>query len=192
MDSIDLLRQAYAWTADRIANVRPDDLQNPTPCAGWTLADLLNHLLGAIDIHTQAISGTAIEMTLDELEALPHTDRIGDDPAAAFDATTQRALAAWNAPGALDRVCHMPFGPMAASLLAILDLSEVVVHGWDIGQATHRPVDVPDALAAAVLDSAAPLVELQRGVAYGPAVTDAGTSATQRLVAYFGRKPVTA
>ncbi len=41
------LRWACASTATIVGNVRRDELAQPTPCRDWTVADLINHIVGA-------------------------------------------------------------------------------------------------------------------------------------------------
>src|SRR4029078_11359198 len=40
-----------------LAAVRPDQLERPTPCAGWTLGHLLAHMEDALDAFTEAAAG---------------------------------------------------------------------------------------------------------------------------------------
>ena len=44
MDVRELDRRAVRASVDMVAKVTIEDLGRPTPCAGWTLADLLAHM----------------------------------------------------------------------------------------------------------------------------------------------------
>lgn len=147
MDIVKLLHEGYDWTGQHIAGVRPADLDAVTPSAQLSVRNLINYLLGAVELHTAAVLGWNFE----ELASLEDIDRIGTDPAAAFAAERARAMAAWQAPGALERICVMPFGPMPARMVANLDLLEVVVHGWDIAMAIGQATQIPTSLAEPIL-----------------------------------------
>ena len=45
-DIRDLDRRALAVTADLVQAVSDDQLNRPTPCAQWTLRQLLGHMIG--------------------------------------------------------------------------------------------------------------------------------------------------
>lgn len=86
-------------------------------------------MLGSMEQLAGAAAGDPDPSRLDA-EALAATDRIGTDPAAAFDAIAQQALAVWHTPGVLERTCAMPMGPRSALVVARISVSDAVVHGW--------------------------------------------------------------
>jgi uncharacterized protein (TIGR03086 family) len=181
----DLLDDGYAWTGKRIAAVRPSDLSAPTPCAEWNLRQVLNHMLGALDLHLDA----AIGQPVDRSRSNPDTDRFGAEPAAAFDAVAARAARTWRQPGVLDGTWTLPMGPVPGSILAMLHLTEVVVHGWDIGRATGENAAVPAELAEPALEfSRGFATEAHRGTAFAAELA-AGHTPGERLVAFLGRRP---
>jgi hypothetical protein len=45
-DSGQLLSQAFASTSAVLAEVRPGQLELPTPCASWQVRDLIDHFIG--------------------------------------------------------------------------------------------------------------------------------------------------
>lgn len=177
IDAIALLDEGLAWAAERIAFVDVDHLDAPTPCEGWTLRDLLDHVLDTVGVFADAIDGPA---------ATP--------PAAGTWSTSFAELAArigrgWTDPEAMDRTYDLRFGLMPGPVMASANLLEVVVHGWDVAQATGEPVAIPDALAVPVLAFArAAITDDGRGDAFGPALAADGTPGEQ-LVAFLGRTP---
>lgn len=185
VNDIDLLDEGYGWTAKRISAVRAGDLAVPTPCTDWDLGQLLNHLLGALGLHLDALGGEDVHPGQYD----PDTDRTGDDPASAFDAVATRAAKVWRTSGVFDRVCTVPFGSTTGRVVATLHLTEVVVHGWDISKATGEHAAIPDQLAETILERSRPLVtEAHRGSVFAHELSYGGHPAA-RLVAFLGRTP---
>lgn len=192
MGIIELLGTGFAWTTDRIQFAGAGNLDATTPCSQWDLRTLLNHTLGTIDVLAWAVAGDHI-LTEAGAHALATEDRIGDDdPAVAFATRADQALAAWRAPGALDRDCATERGPIPARSAAGVSLLEVVVHGWDIGRSTGENIQIPATLAEPILVFARrwPPVESQRGSMYAPAIAG-GSTLSDQLLGHLGRKPGT-
>jgi uncharacterized protein (TIGR03086 family) len=177
---VELLEQGFGWTDDRLARVGPGDLDAPTPCDGWRLRELLNHMLAALGRLAAAAEGGV---------APPERDRLGDDCGrSAFAEVRERALTVWQAPGVMERTCALPLGAIPAPMAARLNLVEVVVHGWDVSRATGERADIPDGLARPILDFSRRAVEPARGRAFGPDLTT-GESLSDRTVSFLGRRP---
>lgn len=180
-DTVDLLQQGYAWTTDRVAGVRDDALTAPTPCDAWDLRLLLEHMLGALDVLTSSLEGVP-------QESGPTLVLDGDWNATLADIAA-RSHAVWHSPGVMGRTCMLPLGPTPAPVVAEINLLEVLVHGWDIGQATGEAAAIPTGLAEHVLVFARqPFVDGNRGDAFA-ADLGVGDSPSDRLVAFLGRKP---
>src|SRR5947208_3645732 len=75
MDLIDALDQTFTQTRAVIAGVRPEQLDDKTPCAEWTVRDLLEHMIGVV----AGLGGAAAGQPRTPFE-------LGDDPARQFDA----------------------------------------------------------------------------------------------------------
>jgi uncharacterized protein (TIGR03086 family) len=154
-----------------------DDLPRPTPCSEYTVADIGQHLLRSMAL-LASVAGEQI--------APPAWGTPDADVAAAAEA----ALAAWRRRG-LDGSVAVGRNVLPASLAAELIPLELLVHGWDIAQATGRDIDVSPAVAGYILDRAHELItEDKRGRSFAAEVP-AGPGATvlQRLIAFTGRVP---
>ena len=44
--SEEVLQKAFASTEAVLVNVKADQLDSPTPCASWTVRDLISHVVG--------------------------------------------------------------------------------------------------------------------------------------------------
>lgn len=187
MDAIELLDQGYAWTAARIAAVPADGLDAPTPCTLWTLQELLEHTVGALTMLTDAVATAPARAG----PGAPEAQALGSTPwDLAIAELATRSGWAWRAPGVMDRTFELPIGTMAGRAMASGTLLEMVVHGWDISQASGEAAEVPDALALPVLSFARQAVlDANRGENFAPDL-GVGDTPSQQLVALLGRKPL--
>lgn len=192
--TIALLDQGHAWTAEQMAAITAEDLTAPTPCPPWNLRHLLDHLLEMLVVIAHAAEGRPLDPGWRDNGALAAVVATsGEAPAAAFEAMAGRLAAAWRRPGALEQTCQLSFGAVPASVVAGIQLLEVVVHGWDITSTVGRPARIPDDLANAVYAFAqGPVVTAKRGIAFADPLDVAHPrSASDRLLAYLGRVPLT-
>ena len=186
VDAVVALERAYDQTAKLVADMGAEQLDAPSPCAGWDVRATLNHLLGATwmfslvnEGHDGGVGGAA-------------ADAIGDDARLAVAAAAARNLASWRQPDALEGDRTYPFGTFPAPFGLMLNLQEVVVHNWDIATATGAELAVDDDIARCVYAWAVaiPLDEFRSHGAFGPEVSvDAGASTLDRLIGLFGRQP---
>ena len=168
-----------------VANVRPDQLDAPTPCTEWDVRALLNHTAG---LNRALAAGAA-----GEPPPAQDADHLGDDPAAAFAAAANAAHAALRAPGGLERTYRLPWGDMAGMDLAPVYLADTVIHAWDLAKATGQPTALDPDLCEAVLAWGRTMMRPEfRTPASGfgpelPAPAEAPVCA--RLAAFYGRQP---
>ena len=91
------------------------------------------------------VTGTLFFVANIRGDALPDRtrDHLGDDPAAAFAATAQTLHDTFVQPGVMEGVFPSPMGEMPGRFLVQMRITEQLVHGWDLGQATRQSLDVP-------------------------------------------------
>ncbi|HEY3090045.1 MAG TPA: TIGR03086 family metal-binding protein [Jatrophihabitantaceae bacterium] len=181
-ESLELLNQ--------VASAVPTDkLDDPTPCADWTVAQVLLHAAG--DQHAWAsVVGSSPQPSYNPFA--PPTQLAGTldeliDPAiaAATAAWARIDTAAESVPTPLPPVPTLP-AELAAAACAL----DAAVHAWDIGVATGQGSPLPPELAAQLIPAARVTAPPLRGFAYGPAVPEqAGDDATAALLRYLGRDP---
>jgi uncharacterized protein (TIGR03086 family) len=175
--AVELLERSLAYTRVALADVGPDDLDAPTPCAGWTLARLLEHMEDALDAFTEAAAG---EVHVDP--GSPGADRV--------DTLRVKActlLGAWT--DARTGTIAVGDRHLQAPLLVETAALEIAVHGWDVAQATGRRTPIPDDLARGLQPVAARIVRpADRGGRFGPAHRPAvPATPTDALMAFLGR-----
>jgi len=179
--AVELLERSLSYTRVMLADVRPDQLERPTPCTGWTLGHLLAHMEDALDAFTEAAAGRVA------VAPAPPTD-------SRVDALREKAcalLGAWTAARpASDEVAVGDLGLDAPLLVATAAL-EITVHGWDVGQATGRGTRIPDDLARGLLGVAQHVIDVSdRGPRFaGPRPAPPTAPSDQRLLAWTGRVP---
>jgi uncharacterized protein (TIGR03086 family) len=182
MDPRAQLAEAFDHAHQRIVAIRPDQLDNPTPCAEWDVSALLSHTIGVVQKIGDAVAGNppaAGEFTL------------ADDPATQFRAAADAALAAW-AGVDLDGVIDIGAGPMPGRAGLSINLLDTATHAWDIARATGQPEPLPEQLAAAVFEACRATIsdDVRSFAGFDPAIEVAeDADPTTRLVAFLGRRP---
>jgi uncharacterized protein (TIGR03086 family) len=188
--SADTLEQAFASTARILANVSADQLDSPTPCRSWKVRDLVNHIVGgasffAVTAETgEAPSGGG---------AVP--DFAAGDFCADFDEGATRAVSAFRAEGAMDKMMTLPFGQLPGAVFVNIAATDTFTHGWDLAKATGQSTNLEPALATELLARAwAALPDSMRGpegqAAFGPMVEVAESAPpADQLAGFLGRTP---
>ena len=180
MDVTASLDETFDHAQRVIDGVQPGHLDGATPCAEWTVRDLLEHMIGVVAGLGAAAGGR---------EATPFV--LADDPGAQFRDASAAARAAWSTPGVLDRVVDAGPGPMPGPVLASINLLDTATHSWDLAAATGQATELPEVVATAAMEASQAIVtpELRAG-RFGPEQpAPAGASTTQQLVAFLGRTP---
>ncbi len=186
MDPAPLFAQASEYTARIVANVKPDQLSDPTPCPEWDVHALLNHLIGANHFFAGKGDGTWV----DPPEGAEPPDMVGTDPATSYNASVAGVKAAYQPDMYGNTVTAGP-GEMPAGQLYAIGMSEQLLHGWDLAKATGQDGTMDPVLAGAVDTMIRPNIAggVEAGF-YGPEVPVADdASPTDKLVGLVGRHP---
>jgi uncharacterized protein (TIGR03086 family) len=187
MEPLDQLALALDETAQMIASIRDDEWTNATPCTEWTVRDLVAHVEGGNRAFTRILRG---EPAGAGAAAQPGAAEDRDRPAR-FQESATALLAAFRQPGVLEQVFTVPFGSVPGIVALHLRLTEILVHGWDLAQATARRTPYPEDLAEQELAFSAPkLNELPAGRSpfAPPRPVAADAPAIDRLAALLGRE----
>jgi uncharacterized protein (TIGR03086 family) len=186
MDLLKAHRQALDSTRRFVAGVGKDQWAAPTPCEGWDVRTLVNHVVSGNYWAAELGSGRTIEEVGDRLDG----DVLGDDPLKAFDDSAAQADAAFSAPGALDAPCAVSYGPVPGSVYAGHRFIDVLIHGWDVASATGQDTRLDPALVETCAEVVAPQAELLKGSGMFGSEPDlpSGAGAQDRLLAQLGRR----
>lgn len=186
MAAADDLSYQISTIHDLIANTRPDQMDAQTPCAKWKVRDLVNHMVGGGQMFGAALAGE----TVGDLDA-PMPDLLGDDPTAAWDAAAQAFCAGADSPGAMERMVTLPFATLPGKVVVDIAKFDLLVHAWDLAQATGQPFDPPDDLVGPAMASAQMIIapEARDGDTFADEVTvPDDASQLDHLVAFTGRQ----
>ncbi len=178
-------RRALDATGAIISRIRPDQWDAPTPCEGWDVRALTNHIVAGNLWAYELAGGKTIGEVGDRLDG----DVLGDDPSGAYRRSAAAAAEAFEAPGALEAPCAVSYGPVPGAVYAGHRFVDVLVHGWDLAVSTGQDTALDPNLVADCLAVVEPQLDMLRGSgAFGDAIeVPAGTDDQRRLLAYLGR-----
>jgi uncharacterized protein (TIGR03086 family) len=178
------IERGLGMAADIVAAITEDQWTAPTPCAGWTAREVMNHLVGGMRIFTAELTGH-------QPEADHESDWLGNDPQGAFAAAASADRAAWRRPDALSGTVTISLGRLPGQMAAVVHLTEVVAHGVDLAVATDQVRLIDQALCEELLTMMHGMGGIDAfrmpGV-FGPELpADETAPAHQRLAAFLGR-----
>ena len=159
-----------------LAHVTEADAQIQTPCADFTVSQLLDHLAGSIASIAKALGAEAA----DDAAKSPEV-RIADLAQPTLEAFYRRGLE-----GTID----MGFAELPATIVASILNLEFLVHAWDFSKALGLELSVADELTdyVEVLAQNTISEQVRASGSFAPAQEVAETaSSLERLVAFTGR-----
>lgn len=175
---------ALEWVGGLMSATAQEQLDLPTPCADYSVRDLIGHLVGTAHRST----GTAQRVST---RHIPHvvTNVADEDLAATYISIAHDIQRLWR-PFASDAQVTAPWGPCTA-LEALRGFTvETVTHGWDLAVATGQPREAPNQIADRCLVFASAVIpDRLRGVMYdNPVMGVNGDSPTTRLAHLLGHR----
>ena len=182
-------RRVLAVTTGIVEQVRPDQLGLPTPCAGWTVADLLRHMVGNNNGFAAAALGE------------PPSADIWDgvdvsDPVAEFAASAERVNDAFASVEPLaGTFAVLGYGDVPAGQAVGMHFIDYLTHGWDVAVSIGVDPGLDPDACQAVLDIGAgwPLDSPKiwgPGTAFGYRVdVPADAPVADRMLGFLGRSP---
>lgn len=178
MNELSSAQTALAALRPVVAGIGRNELHLPTPCPGFDVATLADHLVGTITLVGDS-AGATVSVA-------------GDGPIGSrVVATAEAVIAVWDRRGTDGEVVFagriMPAG-LALGVLSV----ELVVHGWDFAQALGVHLSIAAQHAEFVLGLARQIITPQSRIAAGfdpPVVVADDEKAMDRLVAFTGRTP---
>ena len=174
-----------------VSRVGDDQLGLPTPCAGTTVADLIDHVRGL----SIAFTAAADKARLPDDQQQPRASgaNLGPDWRTALPEQLAGLAEAWRNPAAWDGMTQAGPVEVPGQVAGLIAINEVVVHGWDIAAATGQPYDVaPELVEAArgfVQSSVDQNPQGSPGLFGPPVAVPADASPTDRLIGLTGRDP---
>lgn len=125
--------KAMATGGDVIASVRPDQLDDPTPCTDFDVRTLIGHLIAVLE--KVALMGRGENL----FQAPEFVRGLADDAwLAAWSDAGQRVADAWADDASLVRVVRLPWAAESGALTLASYCNEITVHTWDLATATGQ------------------------------------------------------
>ena len=189
MTDVNDLAAAGAQVRRRVGTINPGQWDLPTPCADWTVTDLVVHLVEGSRMALRLLEGaSASEARL--AFGVAH----GSDLAAELDVALAEELARFAAPDALTMTVHHPAtGDIPAATLLDFRTGDCLLHSWDLARATGGDEDLPEDLVATTWENLQPMAPFIGDIGVfgtGPSGTVAESAPlAQRLLDLTGRRP---
>ena len=185
MDLLKLDRQALELNIDLIAGLTEEHLNMATPCAGWTVLDVLQHQVDQTLAFAEGARGRSTEVSLS----------MNGDPLGAYRNVAAQVTDAFHASGLLARKIEFPgYGMQRGSIVVAAHFVDNLVHAWDLAKAIGIDPTLDEEAATIALGFAVkypndPTVR-GPGAAFGePVPVRDDAPVTDRLVALLGRSP---
>lgn len=190
-----LHRLAVLRSVEVVDAVRPSDLDRPTPCAGWTLADLLAHMTVQHRGFVAAARGQGADESAWDVATV--ADAVRADPAGSYTAAAHDVLDAFAADGVIEATFALPeFGPNATfpGALAIgFHFVDYAVHGWDVAASMGARYELPDDVVTALLPLVMAIpdgdVRDAAAVPFDRAVNASAATDFEKALLHLGRRP---
>lgn len=189
-DLLALHRTAVQASIDVVNTVTVDDLDRETPCAGWNLGDLLDHMTVQHQGFAAAARGTGDDLSVWDVKTVH--DRVRRDPAGTYAEYAADVLTAF-----ADATGDFTIPQLGANFPAIAAVGfhflDYVVHGWDVAASLGRPYSLPDE----VIGTALPVAEMVPGgetrtipnAPFAPIQNGSAANDFERLLLHLGRIP---
>jgi uncharacterized protein (TIGR03086 family) len=177
---LELLGSAVSYALAGVGMILPPQLPCLTPCPGWDLEMLLDHLSDSIGVLTEAIASAATGYREQE-----------PDPVARLRGQAAGLLDACAAAGPSGRRITVRDRELTENMVAVTAAIEIAVHGWDISVACGTRQPVPPGLAAVLLPIAPLLItsSTRPGLFAAPVLLPGPACPGDQLVAFLGRQP---
>jgi uncharacterized protein (TIGR03086 family) len=176
------LERAFEAAAALVDGVPPDRREVPSPCADWTVTDVVEHVITGNLTVARALGPD-----------LADAPQVAESLGPRFRSSAEALVAALALPDALTRTVTIPFGTVPVPVAVQLRTIEALVHGWDVAVASGQD---PEGLPADVAEAGIGFSESMFASAdrtrlpFAPAVAlPESAPAIDRLAALLGRDP---
>ncbi|HEV7899205.1 MAG TPA: TIGR03086 family metal-binding protein [Planosporangium sp.] len=187
MDLVDVYRHSLTEFIDRVHRVHPEQWPEPTPCPGWDVRALVNHLVSQDRWTVELLAGATIAQVGDRFDG----DLLGADPVGIVTEAAKQAQASVTEPGALDRTVHVSYGETPAEEYVRQLLADHLIHSWDLAAAIGIDRRLDPQLVQVCAEWFSERAEIYRhaGVIGPPVALPEPVGEQDELLAVFGRDP---
>lgn len=183
-DKREMLRCATSDASDFVRLITVDDLYRDTPCEGWTVADLVAHMIGQNIGFAKAVrSGDADRSDYKpaDLYAWGWPESVESLHSSFDDAPDDKLV----------RIVELGEDALSVDVALTAQIVDTVVHAWDLAVALNRDYEPCPGTVAFVLSIAELIPDdntrLRGDAAFAPAVPSVGAG-WSRALALLGRQ----
>ncbi|MBM2623560.1 TIGR03086 family protein [Actinoplanes sp. LDG1-06] len=113
------------------------ELSNPTPCPEWTVATLLDHLMGLSVAFTQA-AHKRVDVPETQTAPAPSAQHLSRHWRSRLPVLLEDLANAWKDPAAWTGTSQAGGVTMPAAALGHVAMNELIMHSWDLARATGQ------------------------------------------------------
>lgn len=181
-----LYRRGLTWVTSLLAELAPDQLDQPTGCPDFDVRALAGHLVATVERAKVIGEGGAPF-------SVPHviTGIVDTGWSDAYADAARRMWKVWNDDSTLTATVQAPWGTIPGSAALWGFLNETLVHGWDLATATGQDPEADPDVVSPLLAIVAQIIPAEpRGgqIPFAPVVEPAdGAEPTERLANWNGR-----
>lgn len=181
------LRSVIGAATVVVDRVEVGQLTGATPCDGWDVRALLNHMVATAMMFAIAAEKGHIP---DEDARAVAGDVLGTDFHAAWKGASKQLLQAFEKPEVLDKVLSLPFGATPGDAAVDLAVLEVGIHSADLAQATRQHIVDQAPFGAVLRILRARMTDAWRapGILNDEQPVPPRASIVDELLAYAGRR----
>lgn len=187
MDDFEALARSGRTWDRHLRPVTPSRYDGPASVPGWSVFDLVNHVVGGAVRYVLLLRG----VDRARVEATREADHIGEDPLRASRDRSATLDSAFARPGALGRTVAHRSGTRSGLVLLRMRVLEQTLHAWDLARTIAADDDRLDQqLCDYLLEHTTPLLAEFRALGtYAPAAAPPAEpeSPQQRLLRLSGR-----
>ncbi|QUH02747.1 TIGR03086 family protein [Saccharopolyspora erythraea] len=178
-------RRAMTEFDTRVRAIRDDQWDNGTPCAQWSVRDLVQHLVSEQLWAPRLLDGATLEEVGDRFDG----DVLGTDPKRAWTEASTEARRAWDRPAAATGEVHVTGGVIPAEDYGWQMTLDLAVHAWDLACGVGADTRLDPDLVAVVRTVFEPQVASWQDIGiFDPPLPVPGEADEQtRLLAMLGR-----
>jgi uncharacterized protein (TIGR03086 family) len=121
-----------------LLGIDDDELSAPTPCTDWTVAALLDHLMGLSFAFAQAARQRTDAPGVAEPPPSPSAQHLSRHWRSRLPVLLEELSTAWKDPAAWTGTATAGGTTMPAGTLGVVAMNELIMHSWDLARATGQ------------------------------------------------------
>lgn len=127
-----------------VAEIGTTDWDRPSPCEGWSVHDVVDHVVAGDRFAAIILAGRTLDDAIGEVVGIDH---VGDDPVRAVGDAAAGARVGFDR--SLDADVDHPVGRISARRFLGFRIMDQLGHTWDVATGIGRPASL-DAAAVAI------------------------------------------